>query len=150
MKKLFPLTLGLCLSTCSGMNGLGELMMDAGELLADAGNGNAQTATPQKVLTADTDATRLEGGVLAIPMATVKEVALGPIVITHLAEGDGATSMYVFLNDAAVACDASTAPRFRAAGFEGVFVKQGKKLCAYGSGFGGTDTNLFWSGYRPY
>src|SRR4051812_49102362 len=84
------------LSTCSGFNGMGELLIDAGQMLADAGNGNAQTAT--RTLTADTDASRIEGNLVALT-TTGQALVTGPIVLTALtssAEG-GSSAVRVWV-----------------------------------------------------
>ncbi|MBS1153985.1 MAG: hypothetical protein H6Q89_5683 [Myxococcaceae bacterium] len=146
--RLVPmLSVFLVLSTCSGVNGMGQLLIDAGVVLADAGNGNAQTAP--RTLTADTDASRLESGAL-IGTTTASTLVSGPIVITMLSSSDGAISLAWLLPEA-TACDAAptgTASfRLRQSSvLTGFFVKQGQKLCVFSAG---ADT-LLWAGYRPY
>ena len=147
MKKLLPLTLVLSLSTCSGMNVIGQMMVDAGELLTDAGNGNAQPATPQKGLTAATDVAQLDSGSTIINGAAV-EVLTGPFFLTHVSEGQLANEIYLWV--ATTTCAMPAGERFRASGGEGYFVKAGQKLCASGSAFGGGATSVTWAGWRPY
>ena len=121
--------------------------MDAGELLVDAGNGNAQTM-PARVLTADTDATRLESGILQFfGMPTV--VVTGPIVMTRwTTAGSTNTLATIWVMPEAMACDPAgkaTAIVGYNDGLTGFFVRAGQKLCAtaqYGS--------IVWAGYRPY
>lgn len=141
MKNFLPLTLFLCLSTCSGMNVIGEMMMDAG-------NGNAQTAN--KVMTAATDATRLEAGVTAVGISMGVPVLTGPMMMTSLVRTTGST-LFVFFATAAGTCDTITPPLFDvpAQGLTGLYVKAGQQLCASGNaGMGGQA--LSWSGYRPH
>lgn len=142
MKSLLPLvTLFLCLSTCSGMNVIGEMMMDAG-------NGNAQTAN--KTMSAATDAARLEAGVTTVGISMGVTVATGPIMMTSLVRSMGST-LFVYFAAESGTCDAIALPTFEVPlqGLTMVYVKNGQRLCASGnSGAGGNA--LSWSGYRPY
>lgn len=149
MKKLLPLSLFFILSTCSGMNGLGQLMIDAGELLADAGTGHAQ-AGPTRLLTADTDLTRLEQGVVSLESAN-PPVALvsGPLVITTLKDArlDTGATVRVWIAPDAAPCGTYTVWfELNAVAMQNFLVKQGERLCANSNGH----SAVLWSGFRPY
>lgn len=146
MKKILPVVFLFCvLSTCSGMNGMGQMLIDGGEMLVDAGNGNAQTAP--RTVTADTDSSRMEGGILPLTSTAVVVVS-GPIVLTSLS---GRSSVFVWITPDTAACDIATATvtfeLLIGSNVNGLLLRQGQKLCGAGLG---SSLSLIWAGYRPY
>ncbi len=145
---VIAVSVALVLSTCSAMNGIGQMMVDAGEVMMDAGNGNAQTNTPAKVLTADTDLSRQEGGLLRL--TTVTEVVAGPVVVTDLfANNRDSSSSEAHAWLSTTACTGLPPPQAIELGgyhVSRLFVRAGERLCA--SAFG--SQSLSWAGFRPY
>lgn len=140
MKTFLPVTLFFCLSTCSGLNVIGEMMMDAG-------NGNAQTSN--KVLTAATDATRLEAGVTPVGITMGQTIATGPMMMTSLVRSSGSNLQLFFAAETGT-CDTIAPVTFDvpSQGLTGLYVKNGQRLCAFGTAGPGGSV-LSWSGYRP-
>lgn len=122
------------------------MLIDAGELLADGGNANAQTAP--RSLTADTDASRLEGAIV-VAAQTGTALVTGPIVITSVVSSSGST-VVIWSAAEAGACDSATAPFALSvssgASLTGFLLRQGQKLCAASGG----SSAILWAGYRPY
>lgn len=152
MKKqtlLIGLAAAVVLSTCSGMNNLGQMMVDAGELMMDAGNGNAQTNTPQKVVTAQTDLTQQVGGLVRLSSAT--ELVAGPVVVLDLfANNESSSSVNAEVWLASTTCNtAAPAEAVNVDGYHAgrIFVPAGQRLCALAT-FG--TASVSWAGFRPY
>ncbi|MGC4118554.1 MAG: hypothetical protein QM765_29155 [Myxococcales bacterium] len=142
------------LSTCSGP--IGQALVDAGHFLQDSGVAHADDSgveppnTPVRMLTADTDATRLESGIVYLDGP--KLVVTGPIVMTSLGLYGGSARWWI---SPVGACTVPSHPEdLSVSGNDGSivgqFVRAGQQLCAsYGSSTV-EDNSFAWSGYRPY
>lgn len=160
----------------TGIEMIGDAMVDAGERLMDAGRaltdggdammsdaqaqeGCASSCTPSgvlRVMTSDTDPTRLETGTLVgDSSASSHVVAEGPFVLTDLMyPSTGATAWTVYTSPVSEAC--STLPGriitrvqqdTRLTGMR-IHVRAGEKLCAVPHD--STRPQLRWAGFRPY
>jgi hypothetical protein len=152
-KKAIPAMLvGLVLLTCAdeARRATGRVMTDAGTMLlgmdASAQQDGATPGGDRRVVTADTDLSRLETGIVTAGRAGVQLVR-GPIVITDLSSEDSISFWIAAERDgcATTQVTAGTGADQSLAGAR-IVVRADQVFCARGDAGAG----MLWSGFRPY
>lgn len=158
-RALFVVVTAMFLWMCgsTGMESLGDAMVDMGQSLQDGAMSDAAaqstcgtcTGGAVHMMTADTDPTRTLSGALGDIGSDRQEMVTGPAFITDIFTPSGITTVYLHAStDCSVTSGSERVFRGSDSGLHitgaRIFVPSGQALC------GLVTSRIVWSGYRPY
>lgn len=150
----------LAVCTPSGMEMVGDAMVDAGRALTDAADSDAAAQTcamcsssgALRVVTADSDQAQLRNGTSDVPFGTNVQLVGGPFVLTGVRDLDfPAARLYIAEGGCEAATDDAVAEVLGRESLHGLhlWVPAGSLLCARVAAVSG-NTRLWHTGFVPY